>query len=126
MNTKQISRIFTDTAYVRMGGSPEEAQAAHYIHQLAEAIAPGATIETFPVDMAKILEARLLVDGKQIPCKGYLCAGNAQLEAPLYYLRDTSPYSLSQCKGKIVLLDGYLGYWKYRDILDNGALGFIT
>ena len=24
------------------------------------------------------------------------------------------------------MLDGYLGYWKYQDILENGAKGFIT
>ncbi|MBO5299927.1 MAG: M28 family peptidase, partial [Clostridia bacterium] len=25
-----------------------------------------------------------------------------------------------------VMIDGYLGYWKYHDLLDNGAVGFIT
>ena len=24
------------------------------------------------------------------------------------------------------MIDGYLGYWIYRDILENGAIGFIT
>ena len=48
------------------------------------------------------------------------------MEAPLYYLASTDPFSLSQCKGKIVMIDGYLGYWMYRDLLENGAVGFIT
>ena len=34
--------------------------------------------------------------------------------------------ALSACKGKIVLLDGFLGYWKYQDLLASGAAGFIT
>ena len=61
-----------------------------------------------------------------ITCKGYSCAGSAEVEAPFYYLTSTDPYSLSLCKGKIVMVDGYLGYWMYRDILENGAVGFIT
>jgi len=48
------------------------------------------------------------------------------VEAPLYYLRSTDDYSLSQCRGKIVMIDGYLGYWMYQDLLENGAVGFVT
>ena len=48
------------------------------------------------------------------------------MEAELYYLRNTDDYSLSRCKGKIVMIDGYLGYWRYQDLLSNGALGFVT
>ncbi|MBR6766586.1 MAG: Zn-dependent exopeptidase M28 [Clostridia bacterium] len=25
-----------------------------------------------------------------------------------------------------VMIDGYLGYWMYKDIMDNGAVGFVT
>ena len=117
-----IMKIFKDTAYIRTGGSPEERKCAEYL----AALLPGAYLEDFAVDMAKINKAELIVDGESIPCKGYFCAGTATVEAPLYYLRTNEPYSLSQCKGKIVLIDGYLGYWMYQDILENGAVGFIT
>ena len=50
----------------------------------------------------------------------------SEVEAPFYYLRSTDAYALSQCKGKIVMIYGYLGYWMYQDILENGAVGFIT
>jgi hypothetical protein len=76
--------------------------------------------------MSTMQEASLEVDGKQIPCKGYLCSGNAELEAPLYYLTSSDAYSLSQVKDKIVLVDGGMGYWLYHDLLNNGCLGFIT
>ena len=85
-----------------------------------------ATLEAFEVDMATIQEAVLYADGVQIPCKGYLCAGSGEVEAPLYYLRGTDDYSLSQCRDKIVMIDGYLGYWMYQDLLENGAVGFVT
>ena len=126
MDSKAIMKIFEDTAYIRMGGSMEELRAAEYLKEKCAELGFEAKIESFDVDMATMYEAQLQVDGESIPCKGYLCAGNADLEAPFYYLRDTDPYSLSQCKGKIVMVDGYLRHWVYQDIFDNGAVGFIT
>ena len=119
-------KIFEDTAYVRMGGSEEELRAARYLAEKCAEMGLDAKLESFDVDMATMQQAVLLVDGKEIPCKGYLCAGSGEVEAPLYYLRSTDPFSLSQCKGKIVMIDGYLGYWMYQDLLENGAVGFIT
>ena len=126
MDAKKIMQIFEDTAYVRTGGSKEERKCAEYLVKCCAEMGLSAFIEPFKVDMATIQEARLLVDGEEIPCKGYLCAGNAEIEAPFYYLPNTDPYSLSQCKGKIVMIDGYMGYWMYQDIVENGAAGFIT
>ena len=126
MDAKQIMKIFEDTAYVRMGGSQEELRAAKYLKAKLEDMGLEASIEAFDVDMAEIEDAQLLVDGVSVTCKGYLNAGNAEVEAPFYYLRSSDKVSLSQCKGKIVMVDGYLGYWLYQDILENGAVGFIT
>lgn len=126
MNANEIMKIFEDTAYVRMGGSPEELRAAEYLQQCCKELGMNATIEGFEVDMATIESAALLVDGKEIPCKGYFCAGSGEVEAPFYYLRNTDAYSLSLCKGKVVMIDGYLGYWIYHDLLENGAVGFVT
>ena len=126
MDAKKIMKIFEDTAYVRMGGSPEELKTAEYLKAQVEELGLEAEIRPFDVDMATIEEATLLVDGQEITCKGYLCAGSHEVEAPFYYLRSTDPHSLSLCKGKIVMVDGYMGYWMYQDLLDNGAVGFIT
>ena len=126
MTPEQIMKIFEETAYVRTGGSADEKKCAEYIKTRCEAMGLAAKLETFEVDMATIQEAVFLADGEEIPCKGYLCAGSAGVEAPLYYLRSTDPYSLSLCKGKIVLVDGYLGYWIYQDLLENDAVGFVT
>ncbi len=126
MDAKQIMKIFEDTAYVRMGGSMEELKAAEYLKGKCEALGFNAEIVPFDVDMATIQEAKLVIDGEEITCKGYFNAGNAELEAPFYYLRSTDKYTLSGCKGKIVMIDGYMGYWMYQDLLENGAVGFIT
>ena len=126
MNANEIMGIFSDTAYVRTGGSPEELKTAEYLLSRLEGWGLHGTLEAFDVDMADLLEAELSVDGKTVPCKGYKNAGSGEVEAELYYLRNTDDYSLSLCKGKIVMIDGYLGYWRYQDMLENGALGFIT
>ena len=126
MDAKQIMKIFEDTAYVRMGGSSEELRCAGYLKDRCAAMGLDAKIEAFEVDMAAIGEAVLEVDGESIPCKGYLNAGSHEVEAPFHYLTNTDPHSLSQCKGKIVMIDGYMGYWMYQDLLENGAVGFIT
>lgn len=126
MNAEQIMNIFADTAYIRVGGRPAEKKAADYLCQRLAAWGLEAAQEPFEVPLGDIEEAILTIDGEDIPCKGYMCAGNAELEAPLYYLRNKDAWSLSQCRGKIVMIDGYLGYWVYQDILANGAVGFIT
>ncbi len=126
MTAEQIMKIFEDTAYVRMGGSSEELRAAEYLRDRCTDLGIQAQIEAFDVDMANIQEATLTVDGREVTCKGYFNAGNAELEAPFYYLRSTDPYSLSLCKGKIVMVDTYMGYWMYQDLIENGTVGFIT
>ena len=126
MNANQIMKIFEETAYVRMGGTPEERKAAEYLREQCAKLGLEAQIVPFQVNMSTIRTAKLLADGVEVPCKGYFCSGNADLEAPFYYLRSNDAFSLSQCSGKIVLIDGYLGYWMYQDLLENGAVGFIT
>ena len=126
MDIQMINDILQNTAYVRMGGTGEELKCAQYLAAICEGFGCQAVIEPFAVDMATIREAKLYVDGVEIPCKGYFNAGSATLEAPFYYLRSTDEYSKSLCRGKIVMIDGYMGYWRYQDLLENGAVGFIT
>ena len=126
MNAKQIMDIFQDTAYVRTGGSPEELRTAQYLQEKVSGMGLKAEIVPFDVPMANIREAVFEADGVQVACKGYLCAGSGEGEAPFCYLRNADAYSLSFCRGKIVMIDGYLRYWLYQDLLENGAVGFVT
>lgn len=126
MDAKQIMKIFEDTAYVRMGGSAEELRCAEYLQQCCAQLGLEAKLEAFDVDMATIRKAEFYADGEAVACKGYFCAGSSEVEAPFYYLRSTDTMSLASCKGKIVMIDGYLGYWMYQDLLENGAVGIVT
>ena len=126
MRSKLIEKIFRDTAYVRMGGSAEELKTAQYLCDLGQNLGVKSYIEEFEVDMADVKRAELYIDGEPVTCRGYMNCGSGEVEAELYYLCDDGKAALEACRGKIVMIDGYLGYWKYRDMLDNGAVGFIT
>ena len=63
---------------------------------------------------------------QEIPCIGYRLCGNGSIEAPFVYLPNTDPASLSQIKGKIVLLDVGVGIFTYQDLRKGGAVGIIT
>lgn len=126
MNKSDIERIFRDTAYIRTGGSAEEEICARYLIAQCSALGLEAHEETFEVPMGKNITARLIAGGEETECRGYMCAGSGEVEAELYYLRSADPFSLSQCRGKIVMIDTYLGYWIYQDLIENGAVGFIT
>ena len=84
MDAKNIETILKETAYVRMGGSTEELRCAKYLQGKCKELGYEAILEPFTVPMATIQEAVLTVDGTQIPCKGYFCAGSGSVEAPLY------------------------------------------
>ena len=127
MKEEKIKSLFDGVSYIRTGGSPEELRAAEHLLSECRELGIKAWLEDFPVQMATIQEATLLADGREIPCKGYRNAGSAELEAPLYYLRSISdPALLENCRGKIVLVDGGMSYWVFHDLVDHGALGFIT
>lgn len=126
MDSKKIMQILEDTAYYRVSGTEGELKAAEYLKAACEEMGFEAHIEAFDVAMADIKKAVLIADGKEIPCKGFRLAGSADLEAPLYYMPSDDPVSLKGCKGKIVLLDTGVPYFKYQDLLANGAAGIIT
>ena len=126
MDLRQLETIFDDTAYIRTGGSKEELKCAQYLQKKCKELGMEATLESFEVEMADVKKAVLKVNDVEIPCTGYLCAGNGKVEAPIYYLTNDDKYSISQCKGKIVLLDGLVRHWVYQDLYEAGMVGFIT
>lgn len=126
MDIKWIDQILRDTAYVHTGGSAEELKCAEYLAAQCAKLGAEAHIEEFDVAMSDMKRAVLLVDGEEIPCKGYFCSGSGEVEAPLYYLTGDDPGSLAGCRGKIVMVDGYMRHWLYQDIRENGAVGFIS
>lgn len=126
MKVEKISEILQSTAYIRVSGTADELKCAEYIKAQCGELGMAARLEPFEVPVSTIEKAELLCNGEKIVCKGYKCAGNADIEAPVYYLRSDDLASLQKCRGKIVMIDGYLRHWMYQDLLTNGAVGFIT
>lgn len=126
MNKKNIRDILKQMDYIRVSGSAEEKEAADTLQRLCEDRGIRAFQESFEVDTAEIRTASLAADGREIPCTGYKLCGSGRVEAPLCYLPNTDPASLAQARGKVVLLDTGISYWVYQDLLDAGAVGFIT
>lgn len=126
MKRNAIREILKNTDYIRVSGSEEEKKAAEYLKSLCEERGANTFMESFSVDVAEIMKSSLTVNGQIIPCKGYKLCGSGKVNAPLCYLPNTDPSSISQAKGKVVLLDTGITYWIYQDLLDAGAVGFIT
>ena len=126
MKQETIREILEKTDYIRISGSPEEKQAAEYLQALCAERGATAVLEPFDAETAVIREAVLKAGGREIPCEGYKLCGSGEIEAPLCYLPNTDPASISRAKGKIVLLDTGISYWVYQDLLDAGAVGVIT
>lgn len=126
MNITDIERIFQDHAHIRTAGSEEERRCAEFFLSRCAELGSAAKIETFPLKLSRMQHATLLADGRSFPCEGYRLCGSGEVEGKLHYLTATDPASLRQCKGKIVLFDGLLRGWVYRDLLAAGALGFLT
>ncbi len=126
MKPETIRDILSKTDQVRVSGSAEEKAAAAYLEGLCRERGADACQEAFDVDTAVIHTAALTADGRDIPCKGYKLCGSGSVEAPLLYLPNTDPASVSRARGCVVLLDTGITHWVYHDLLDAGAAGFIT
>ena len=126
MTKEMIREILEKTDCVRFSGTEAEKDAAGYLEGLCAGMGVKAYRESFNVDTAKDITASLAADGREIPCNGYRLCGSGKAEGPLCYLPNTDPASLTAAKGRIVLLDTGVTYWVYHDLLDAGALGFIT
>lgn len=116
-----IKKILADTAYIRTGGSAAEHRCAEYLCGLV-----GGRIEEFEVPIYTTSKARLIVDGREIPCKGYFNTGSGQVKGPLCYMPLVGEETLEQCAGKIVLMDGPVGAKTYRRLVAHGAAGVLS
>lgn len=126
MRQDTMKKIFQETDYVHRSGTAEELRAAEYLKARCEELGVPARLEAFPVAMGEIEEARVLADGREIPCKGFFCCGSGTVEGELYYMPAQDPVSVAGAKDKIVLMDGSgVGFYGYQDLMKAGAKGIL-
>lgn len=126
MNARKLRQIFKDTDFVHRSGTPEELRVAEYLKAQCEALGAQARLEGFRVAMAEIEEARVVADGREIPCRGFFCCGSGTAEGELYYMPGQDKVSIAGAKDKIVLLDTQgAGFFLYQDLVKAGAKGIL-
>ena len=126
MNTADVKKILSDTAYIKTSGSAEELACAQYIVKKCEELGLQARMESFAVKMYAVQSACLRIGGREFPCQVYHGCGNGSVKAKLYYLADLSSQSLKKCRDRIVLLDKGISYKLYDMIVAHGAVGVIA
>ncbi|MBQ8696233.1 MAG: Zn-dependent exopeptidase M28 [Clostridia bacterium] len=126
MNSRTINKILSDTAYVRYDGTDGESRCAHYLRDFCGQMGLVARVEEYTFDTFTVETERLAVDGRELPCRGYLGAASGEVSAELYYLPDVGACSLKKCRGRIVLSDRPCSSWLYNTLVQNGAVGIIT
>ncbi len=126
MNQRQIQKIINEAGFIRISATPEEQKIADYLLNKCLEMGVDARIEDFEVPVAKINSAHLYADGKEIPCTAFEFSGSGEIEAPLVYIPAFDKVSLRKVKGKIVLFDGGFSKFDYHDMLDAGAVGYIS
>ena len=126
MNLKTLKQIFKDTDYVHRSGTPEELRAAEYLKERCESLGVPARLESFPVPMADMEEARVFADGKEVPCRGFFGCGSGEAEGELYYMPGQDKVSMAGAKDKIVLMDSQgIGFFPYQDLMAAGAKAIL-
>ena len=131
MGSKQLYQSLQNLNFVRVSRTKEEKEAALIIKNEVEEVGGTAVIEEFEVSEWKIKQEKFYVNEpvlKEYEVTAYGCSlnTNGPLTAPFYYLESFTEVSRKKAKDCIVLVNGYLSYDTYKEIVNSGAVGFIT
>lgn len=118
--------------FVRYGGSPEELKAANILLDEMQGFGIKGELESFMMPWYEIEEARLEIlepYKKEYTVRGYGLTGCTPADgitAEFAYVEQAEKIDLLNAKGKIVMYNGVLTPFMYRDIIKAGAVGFIS
>lgn len=131
INVDKEYALLEDLYFERIGGSADEERAAKIIQDYLKQEGLDSHIEEFEVNAADISEATLDVlepYQKSYKVEGYKssgCTPKDGLVSELCYFECDNPVSVKDVKGKIALVNGYVGLKSYKAFAKAGALGFI-
>ena len=131
MNGKRAFELLKKLGFVRMGGTNEELVCANMLKEEVESVGGKAEIVPFRVNGFDIKTAKFEVLEpvyKEYTVTGFGASGSTGedgLIAEFYYVTSDSVVDMDNVKGKIVLVNG-LGRKAYKDLVEAGAVGFIT
>jgi len=129
---KRQFELLEKMSFVRMGGTDEEMAAANILMDEIKAMGLEPVIEEFEIEDAELIAGELEVlapFNKKYAVRAYKLSESTPQEgltAPFYYAENLTAVDLANCKGKIVLVNGYLSLEQHRKLLKSGAVAFIT
>lgn len=129
MNGQREWELLKKIGFVRMGGTEEEKKAAEILKEEVESIGFQAKLQPFEVAMHNCTKVVLKTENRIIEATGYGHCANTDdngVSAGFYYMQDKSEIDIHQAQGKIVLVNGYMGFDLYKAIIEAKAVGFIT
>ena len=132
INIEKEYKLLQDLSFVRVSGRGDEEKAADLIVKALEAEGLAARKETFEVDSFNVESGVLEVLApftKQYDVTTYANCGTTPeggLEAELCYFESDNEVCRKNVKGKIALVNGYLGRAVYKALVECGAVGFIS
>ncbi len=129
---KRQFELLEKMSFVRMGGTAEELAAANILMDEIKAMGLEPVLEPFEIEDADLVAGQLEVlapFNKKYAVRAYKLSESTPQEglvAPFYYAENLTAVDLANCKGKIVLVNGYLSLEQHRKLLKSGAVAFIT
>ncbi len=129
---KREWELLEKIGFTRIAGSPEEEKAAQILKEECDKLGVPAIIQPFEIEQGIVEEATLEIlepFQQEIPVTGYQCAQNTPeegLEAPFLYVENADDVSLSDARGKIVLVNGYMRVPLFRKLMKAGVAGIVT
>ncbi|UKI49512.1 MAG: hypothetical protein L6U99_12765 [Clostridium sp.] len=119
-------------SYERTGGTKKELNCANQIIEEVKKRGIVPTMEGFLVDTPLIEVARFEVlepEYKEYVVTGYGMSGSTPKEgiiADFKYIEDGSDINLLDVEGKIVLINGGMGYDLYKKLVEKKVAGFVS
>lgn len=129
---KREMELLEKIGFTRIAGSPEEEKAAQILKEECDKLGVPAIIQPFEIEQGIVEEATLEIlepFQQEIPVTGYQCAQNTPeggLEAPFLYVENADDVSLSDARGKIVLVNGYMRVPLFQKLMKAGVAGIVT
>ena len=118
-----------DLEFTRVWGSKEELKAAKYIQKTLKSIKLDSVLETFKLKNGKKEKVALEVTKpykKKYECEYYKMCGNAvDLKKEAVFVKDIKEIRKYDLKNKIALIQGRVGYWSYKDLVEAGCKGIV-
>lgn len=130
MNINKEYELLNKLYFERLGGTEEELTACKMIADELKELGLESHIEAFDVVRNTVQNVKFEVTEpyhKVYEVSAYMgCVNTEGLTAELAYFESDTAVSRKNIKGKIALVNGYLGTKTFRALCEAGAVGFIT